>query len=387
MKTLFDYIEEFANASFKTFELTEIDNAVFCRLSYLNFDGFEEKTLKYTAKHFPYTDENILSKANKNIIKTEDLLKLLGTTKRYGNVVISKFKECADENSSTAFSATAFKFSDKLYYLAYRGTDDKLLSFYEDAELAYDFPIAVQIAALEYTKELMKKNKGKYVLGGHSKGGNLAMFSFMFSDKKLKNRITAVYNNDGPGFPKNLAPVLFTKENCEKIINISPEDSIVGRMLETCGKRIVVKSSAAAVAQHNLFTWITKGYEFERADNFSTLSNYVEDSLTASLDTLSPEDLKKTVDAIYAIAKNSGLNTLDDINKNNYGNILLSIIQNVKSDNNASSEAGEIIKTLSKNLVNSVEIEKRLPDTDIGRIKELIDRKKSEKSEGKSKDA
>ena len=100
MKTLFDYIEEFANASFKTFELTEIDNAVFCRLSYLNFDGFEEKTLKYTAKHFPYTDENILSKANKNIIKTEDLLKLLGTTKRYGNVVISKFKECADENSS-----------------------------------------------------------------------------------------------------------------------------------------------------------------------------------------------------------------------------------------------------------------------------------------------
>ena len=78
---------------------------------------------------------------------------------------------------------------------------------------------------------------------------------------------------------------------------------------------------------------------------------------------------------------------MDDINKNNYGNILLSIIQNVKSDNNASSEAGEIIKTLSKNLVNSVEIEKRLPDIDIGRIKELIDRKKSEKSEGKSKDA
>ncbi len=156
--------------------------------------------------------------------------------------------------------------------MAYRGTDDKILSFYEDAELAYDFPIAVQIAALEYTKELMKKNKGKYVLGGHSKGGNLA----------------------------------------------------------------IVKSSAAAVAQHNLFTWITKGYEFERADNFSTLSNYVEDSLTASLDTLSPEDLKKTVDAIYAIAKNSGLNTLDDINKNNYGNILLSIIQNVKSDDKTS---------------------------------------------------
>ncbi len=132
-------------------------------------------------------------------------------------------------------------------------------------------------------------------------------------------------------------------------------------MLETCGKRIVVKSSAAAVAQHNLFTWITKGYEFERADNFSTLSNYVEDSLTASLDTLSPEDLKKTVDAIYAIAKNSGLNTLDDINKTITGIYFYRLFKMLNRDDNASSEAGEIIKTLSKSLVNSVEIEKDFP--------------------------
>ena len=386
MKTLFDYIEEFANASFKIFQLTEIDNAIFCRLSYLNFDGFEGKTLKYIAKNFNYTDEESLTKANKNVVKTEDLLKLLGTTKRYKNVVISNFKECADENSATAFSATAFKFSDKLYYIAYRGTDDKILSFYEDAELAYDFPIAVQLAALKYTKELMKKHKGKYVLGGHSKGGNLAMFSFMFLDKKLKDHVNLVYNNDGPGFPKDLSPVLFTEENCEKIVNISPEDSIVGRMLETCGKRIVVKSSAVAVAQHNLFTWIANGYEFERAESFSTLSNYVDDSLTASLDTLAPDDLKKTVNAIYSIAKNSGLNTLEDINKSNYGNILLSVLQTVKSDDNASSEAGEIIKTLSKSLINSVEIEKRLPDIDIGRIKDLIESKKSETNKEKIKD-
>ena len=383
---MFDYIEEFANASFKTFELSEIDNAVFCRLSYLNFDGFEGKTLKHTAKHFNYTNEEDLGKTNKNIVKTEDLLKLLGTTKRYGNIIIGSFKECAEKNSATAFSATAFRISGRLCYIAYRGTDEKILSLYEDAELAYNFPIAVQLAALKYTKTLIEQSKGRFILGGHSKGGNLAMFSFMFLDEQQKERVDTVYNNDGPGFPKDLAPVLFTKENCEKIINISPEDSIVGRMLETCGKNIIIKSSAAAVAQHNLFTWITKGYEFERAEDYSTLSDYVDDSLTASLDSLSPDDLKKTVNAIYTIAKNSGLSTLDDINKSNYGNILLSVIQTVKSDNNASSEAGEIIKALSKSLINSVEIEKRLPDIDFGRIKELIDLKKTEKNESK-KDA
>ena len=74
MRTMFDYIEEFANASFEIFELTEVDNAIFCRLSYLNFDGFAGKTLEYIADHFNYTDEENLTKANKNILKTEDLL-------------------------------------------------------------------------------------------------------------------------------------------------------------------------------------------------------------------------------------------------------------------------------------------------------------------------
>ena len=377
---MFDYIEEFANASFEIFELTEVDNAIFCRLSYLNFDGFAGKTLEYIADHFNYTDEENLTKANKNILKTEDLLKQIGSSKRYKNVVITDFKECADENSTTAFSATVFKIIEKLNYIAYRGTDEKILSFYEDAELAYSFPIPVQLDALKYTKEMAAKHEGRFILGGHSKGGNLAMFSFMFLHGKNKERIDAVYNNDGPGFPKDLAPVLFTKENCEKIINISPEDSIVGRMLETCGKNIIIKSSAVAVAQHNLFTWIVNGYAFERSSGFSTLSNYVDDSLTESLNTLSPEDLKKTATAIYKIAKNSGLNTLDDINKSNYANILLSVLQTVKSDENASNEAGEIIKTLSKSLVNSVEFEKRLPEVDIRRLKELIDIKKESKN-------
>ncbi len=83
--------------------------------------------------------------------------------------------------------------------------------------------------------------------------------------------------------------------------------------------------------------------------------------------------MKKAAGAIYEIARNSGLNTLDDINKSNYGNILSSIYQTIKSEDNAGSEAGEIVKVLSKSLINSVDIEKRLPDIDFKRIKELIE--------------
>ncbi len=373
MKSLFDFAEDFRDVSFEALGVTEADNAVFCRLSYLDFSGFAQKTLAYIAENFSYTDESRINRTNKNTVKTEDLLKLLGKTERYRNVILSEFRECDEENSLTAFSASVFRITKEISFIAYRGTDETILSFYEDAELSYSFPIAAQLASLSYTNYILKNHSGNFILGGHSKGGNLAMFSFMFSEDEHKNRIKLVYNNDGPGFPKELAPLLFTAENCEKITNISPEDSIVGRMLEACGKNIIIKSSAAGVSQHNLFTWITEDCRFERAENFSMLSDYIEDTLTKSLDNLSPDDLKKAAGAIYEIARNSGLNTLDDINKSNYGNILSSIYQTVKSEDNAGSEAGEIVKVLSKSLINSVDIEKRLPDIDFKRIKELIE--------------
>lgn len=376
MKNLFDFVEDFKNVSFDSLGVTETDNAVFCRLSYLDFNGFKNKTLEYISQNFSFTDENDLSKSNKNTVKTEDLLKQLGNTERYKKVILTDFINCDGDNSATAFSASVFKVTNRISFIAYRGTDERILSFYEDAELAYSFPIGAQLASLSYTNFILKEYSNDFILGGHSKGGNLAMFSFMFTNDENKKRIKTVYNNDGPGFPKELAPLLFTPENCEKIINISPEDSIVGRMLESCGKSIIVKSSAAAVSQHNLFTWIINGCEFEKAENYSMLSNYVEDTLTSSLDSLSPDDLKKTVNSIYEIARNSGLNTLEDINKSNYGNILLSIFQNAASENNAGNEAGEIVKVLSKSLINSVEIEKRLPEIDLKRIKELIENNK-----------
>lgn len=376
MKNLFDFIVEFKNTSFDSLGITEADNAVFCRLAYLNFSGFENKTLKYISDYFPYTDESRLNKANKNIIKTEDLLKLLGKTERFENVVLTDFRECSEDNSTTAFSASVFRVSKAVSYVAYRGTDEKILSFYEDAELAYAFPITAQLASLSYINYLMKKYETDFIAGGHSKGGNLAMFSFIFTSDENKKRIQTVYNNDGPGFPKDLAPLLFTPENCKKIINISPEDAIVGRMLETCGKNIIVKSSAAAVSQHNLFTWILNGSKFERAENYSMLSNYVEDTLTNSLESLPPDDLKKTVNKIYEIAKKSGLNTLDDINKSNYSNIISSVIQTSGQETGAGNETKEILKVLTKNLINSVDIEKRLPEIDLKRIKEFIENRK-----------
>lgn len=381
MRTIFDYAREYGDIDFRDKPLNEVDNVIFSRLSYLNFAGFEGKTLRETAESFPYTPDEKMNLRNKAIVRTEDLLYLIGETERFGNVLITDFEEITGGSYETAFCAVTFKLIDDIYYVAYRGTDEQILSFYEDAELAYSFPVKAQLAALSYTNRIFDALNGSFYLGGHSKGGNLALFAYIFTKYENKERIITVYNNDGPGFPKDLVGVLFTEQNSKKIINIAPDGSIVGRMLEEGGTYTIIKSTAVGIIQHNVFTWVTDGDKFERAEKFSILSEYMEDTLTQSLETLSPDDLRKTVESIYGIAKRGGIKTLDDINKKNSVFILLAVLEAAKSESNPGNEINGIVKTLGKSLVDSLDINKLLPELDLKTIKELIELRKKESKE------
>ena len=380
LRTIFDYAREFGDIDFNSKPLNEVDNVIFSRLSYLDFSGFVGKTLRETAERFPYTPEEETNKRNKAIVQTEDLLYLIGETDRFGEVLITDSEEIAGGSYETAFCAVTFKLPNDISYISYRGTDEQILSFYEDAELAYSFPVKAQLAALSYTNRIFDTQGGSFYLGGHSKGGNLALFAYIFTKYENKDRVITVYNNDGPGFPKDLVGVLFTPQNCEKIINLAPDGSIVGRMLEEGGSFTIIKSNAVGIAQHNVFTWITDGDKFEKTERFNILSEYMEDTLTQSLDTVSRDDLRKIVESIYKIAKRGGIKTLDDINKKNSAFILLAILEAAKSENKSSNEINGIVRTLSKSLIDSLDINKLLPELDLKTIKELKDLRKKEEA-------
>lgn len=353
MKDLFTYIEETANLDFEHMGLTEIDNVIFSRLAYLDFSEFTNKTIKETAKAYQLSEEDA-----KNIIKTKELLDAAAASKRFQNIIISNTKEIVSEDKGAAFYGVQFRISKNHSFIAFRGTDEKIMSLYEDAELAYTFPIPSQIAALNFVKLAIAESKNKIYIGGHSKGGNLALFSYIFLNDSQKERIIKVYNNDGPGFPKELIHLLIKPYIAEKIINLAPEDSIVGRMLETSGEYRVIKSVAVGAAQHNVFTWITNGVKFNTTKKFSLLSEYIEDTLTAGLNSASSEEMKKAAETVYRIAMNSDIKTTKDINPKNFKGIILALIQMADKENSASDEISAIIKILIKSLLDSIDIKK-----------------------------
>lgn len=353
MRDLFNYIQDTANINFENMGLTEVDNVIFSRLAYLNLSAFTGKTIEYAAEHYQAQEDDA-----KNIIRTKELLEALAKTKRFKFTFIEEVNEIMSEDAGSAFYAVKFKITKDHSYIAFRGTDERITSLYEDAELAYKFPIPSQIAALNFVKEAIRSNNDRLYIGGHSKGGNLALFSFIFLNETQRKKIVRTYNNDGPGFPKELVKLIVKPDIAAKITNLAPEDSIVGRMLETSGEYRVIKSVAVGVSQHNVFTWVVKGVEFETTKKFSLLSEYIEDTLTAGLNTASGDDMKKAAETIYRIAMNSNIKTTKDINPKNLKSVIPALIQISDRENNASDEMTAIIKILIKSLLDSIDIKK-----------------------------
>ena len=130
--------------------------------------------------------------------------------------------------------------------------------------MSYHFPILSQTDAINYLNRVITWKDTFVYVGGHSKGGNLAMCSAMYSKDYIKNKIQKIFNNDGPGFRDKEFNSPEYKEIVSKIISFKPEDSIVGILLNNIGKCHFVKTKEKSVKQHDLTTWECFGTYLER---------------------------------------------------------------------------------------------------------------------------
>ncbi len=353
MSFLTEYVKRFGAIRFGNMGMTDADNAVFCRLSYLELSSFTGRTLGEAAEAYILPED-----ANEIYKETVLLLKEAGKTIRFGYITVENCLDITSDSLETAFYAVTFAVDMDTFFIAFRGTDDKILSFYDDAKLAYSFPVSSQATAMKYVTERLSELDGNFFLGGHSKGGNLALFAFLFLTDGEKSRILRVYNNDGPGFPQEIADILFTPANCEKIYNFFPEDSIIGRILTDGGKIKIVKSTVSGAAQHNLFTWELNGSEFKTAGRFSAFSEYIEDTLTQSLEDLPAQRIKNAANAVFEIAKAGGIKTTKDFSFKNYKNLLPAVLQLKSLLDENDSDIAAIVRVLVRNLIEAVSADK-----------------------------
>ena len=169
-----------------------------------------------------------------------------------------------------------FKVNKKFIYVSYEGTDHLLSGWKEDFELAYKFPIESQKYAIEYLNKTIGFFDKNIVIGGHSKGGNLALVASMYAKKSIKKKIIKIYSNDGPGLRKKEIESKEYKSIEEKYIHIIPNYSVVGLLLRHTSNYKVIKSTRKDLMAHSIMTWQINNTELDLDEDGIPKLEYIQ---------------------------------------------------------------------------------------------------------------
>ena len=320
MATVFDYLDWRGDLSFSAVGLCEADNLIFSLLSYLDFSGL---VLEQDAVGLPLRDIAPLyfnlrprKKGALGLLLSDEILDLLekaALTPRFGAVRLWAHRSRLDEERELQFSATSFALGNGSTFVAFRGTDDTLTGWKEDFNMAVCCPVPAQEEARAYLEFVSRKTADRLILGGHSKGGNLAVYAAAFSAPEIQQRIDAVWCNDGPGFlPEMLNSPGFQAVRT-RIHALLPRSSVVGVLLSHDWEISVIASSAVGALQHNALTWQVLGPDFVRVEGLSRSSRQVDKTFHTLLLELSPTQRRQVIDDVFSVGKELGVRTLSEL--------------------------------------------------------------------------
>ena len=213
----------------------------------------------------------------------------------------------------TQFSAITFILDDGTLFLAFRGTDETIIGWKEDFNMAFLSPVPGQEYSVKYVNMVTGWLHQPFYIGGHSKGGNLAVYAAMNAPEPVQRRVTAVYSLDGPGFPSQIVGSDPYRSVMPLIVKIVPDSSIVGMILETPEPMRVVRSDQKGVMQHLTFSWQVSGNDFEYLPQVSPSSQLFNRSLNGWLESLSTEDRERAVDALFSVLRSSHADSISDL--------------------------------------------------------------------------
>ena len=314
--TLFEYIDKYGDYSFDDKDINEVDNMIFSFLSYVNLQNIElpgKETLENVGEKVFSIDR----RGKRSIIAEKDALRLLKAImkkKRYKDCLLFNYVYEVDDDSQ--FSAITIEYLKNHIYVSFEGTDEMISSWYEDFLLSYQYPTKSHIKAIEYLKKYTL-SKYSIILGGHSKGGNIALVAAMNTNPFVKSKITDIYSMDGPGLLPKILNSKKYKRIERKYHHIVPENSLVGMLLENTNE-VVIKTTASGILAHDILYWeITNNYITR--SRLSYFSRTLRKNLNKYIYSLTKEELEEVIKQLGDVCKKVNIKSLaeimDDSNK------------------------------------------------------------------------
>ncbi|MCR5097481.1 MAG: DUF2974 domain-containing protein [Lachnospiraceae bacterium] len=320
MANIEDYIKWRGDLTFDVDPFNEVDNLILAQLAYTDFGGIvpAEKSdpisLKDASKMFfeMHTDEEIMNTVM-TVKVAPYLMPLMLESERFKRLKLCAYVSETDNETQIQFSVVTFLLPDNTYYVAFRGTDRSMIGWKEDFNMSYLYETPAQKAAVQYINENFKRSKKPLRVGGHSKGGNLAVFASSFCLESIQERIITVYTNDGPGFREEVLSAPGYNRILPRIVSIVPDQTFISSIQSHKEKHNYVKSSEkGGINQHDAMTWQVLGNRFEHTVR-SGKAEVVNKAMHEWLSGISDEKRERFVDILFDVLMSDGVDTADDL--------------------------------------------------------------------------
>lgn len=391
MGNIIDYVNSF-QYTFAEKDFSDVDSLILCQLSYLKMKGLvpgledgQEFMPFGTVVEKEHCEEVFADERYRE--DNQKLSEAVLKSRRFADLQLNYYVDILDKEMEIQFSAVTFLAGEdadgkEIYYIAYRGTDENLVGWKEDFTLAFSEPVVGQLFAARYMRKAAGHLPEDFYMGGHSKGGNLAVFAAMSSSAALQERILQVYSHDGPGFKPQVMERYEYGRIADKVKKILPGSSLVGMLLERGNSYNVVESSSYGLMQHNPYTWTvnTENGEFLPMEELKNGAKLMDSAVTDWIISLDDEQVSRFSDVLFRVLAASEADNLIDF-KADWKKSLTGILQELREvDEETKKEVEDIMKELFEitGQMTKKEIQSRILEGIQG-IQEKFSRKKKEK--------
>lgn len=320
MGKISDYLDWRGDVTMDYSPFNEVDNFIIAKIGTPDFTGIVPEDAReislYDAVEIYKSKYGDAGKymgalASPNIGETVFRLPYI---ERFKDLKLSGFVRKHNEAETEQFSALTIGLPDGRYYVSFRGTDDTVLAWKENFMMSVEESVAAQRDALEYLEWAAAAYKGNFIVGGHSKGGNLAVYAAVCASEDIQERITEVYNNDGPGFKQEFYDNPGYARIRNRIHTILPRHSLVGTLLVQDANVEIVNDSCRGMGAHDGFTWQVARNCFVRSSKgMSRSSLSFDESMNQMISTMTLEERRVVIDEIFEIIASTGSSTITDI--------------------------------------------------------------------------
>ena len=282
MANMIDYLVWRGELTLEASPWNEVDGLLLATLSYLNFHGIQHPK-GWTLEELKRLDAVIPSTSSSYPLRKQ-AFEGMADSIRFGKSRVHHFIAMTDETKTMQFSAMCVDLPDGTMGVAFRGTDNTMIGWREDFNMAYQTRVPGQIAAEYYLTRAAQATDRPLRVTGHSKGGNLAVYAAASVAPEVQDRIVSLQVYDGPGMNREIS-----------------------------SGEAVVKSIAGGISQHDPMTWQVYGKHFEELPGIDRTAGLICETLHEWLQNSTPEQRGAFVDAMFQMADGINATKMSDI--------------------------------------------------------------------------